>query len=237
MKTIVAFVLGFMTANTANAQWELYGASTVADTVKIWNTNINTSCGAKYSASVTVLKDSIIVTEQDTSSRHATCDCFYDVNVAITGLTPGTFQCVIRRVQLKKYQYQKDTTLLAASFNFSMSGVGTPLHSTKIQTGDCHQVPLSAIESVAPSGFTLLTSYPNPFNPIATIRYSIPQNSPVRLDVFDAVGRLVATLVDEKKMAGEYHVQFDGNGLASGTYLCRLNAGTNMLTSKIVLLK
>jgi hypothetical protein len=237
MKTVIALLLGIVSTNIAAAQWELYGARSAGDTVKIWNTNIYVSCYAKFTASVTVSNDSIIVTEQDTSTHHALCSCFYDVNVALTSLTPGTYQCVIRRVQLTKYQYGKDTTILAASFTFSVSGAGGPLPSAKVQTSDCHQTPLSVMESAAPSSFALLASYPNPFNPIATLRYSIPQNAPVKLEVFDALGRIVSTLVDEKKNAGEYHVQFDGTALASGTYLCRLTAGTIVLSNKLVLLK
>jgi len=100
-----------------------------------------------------------------------------------------------------------------------------------------HNTPVSVHQSQITSSYALLTSYPNPFNPKATIRYSIPQAAVVTLQIFDDVGRTVATLVNEKKDAGEYSVQFDAGKLGSGVYICRLIAGNNLLTNKLVLLK
>jgi hypothetical protein len=78
--------------------------------------------------------------------------------------------------------------------------------------------------SAAPYRYQLQQNYPNPFNPSTTIGFGVsgPGSSPVRLIVFDLLGREVAVLVNEKKEAGNYSVQFDGAGLASGVYLYRL---------------
>ncbi|MBI5464212.1 MAG: hypothetical protein HY966_04585 [Ignavibacteriales bacterium] len=76
MKTIIALMLSLIAANIAIAQFEHYGAGVVGDTIKIWNVNIMSDCGSKYTAFTSLPKDSIIVTEQDTSTRHARCDCF-----------------------------------------------------------------------------------------------------------------------------------------------------------------
>jgi PKD repeat protein len=82
-----------------------------------------------------------------------------------------------------------------------------------------------------------LRNYPNPFNPICTISYSTPRSEMVTLKIYDALGRTVATLIDEIMHEGNYEVRFDGNNLASGLYLCRLRAGTETLTRKILLMK
>ncbi len=237
MKTIIASILSLIVTNIAIAQFELYGAGVVGDTVKIWNVNIISDCGSKYVASTSLPKDSIIVTEQDTSTRHALCDCFYDVNASLTGLLAGNYQIVIYRQQFKKYQYPKDTLILVASFSLSI-GSGSALQpSTKSSASDCHNTPVSVQQTQIASSYALLTSYPNPFNPKATIRYSIPQTAIVTLEVFDNLGRTVATLVNEKKDAGEFSVQFDASRLGSGVYICRLVAGNKRLTNKLVLLK
>jgi hypothetical protein len=237
MKTIITSLLSLIVTNIAVSQFELYGAGVVSDTVKIWNVNINSGCGSQYIASTSLPKDSIIVTEQDTSTRHATCSCFYDINVSLTGLSAGNYQIVIYRQQFKKNQYAKDTILLVASFSISIAGSSPLQPSTKMLTADCHNTPVSVRQNQIASSFALLTSYPNPFNPTVTIRYSIPQKTIVKLEVFDDIGRTVATLVDEKKDAGEYGVQFDASKLGSGVYVCRLVAGSNLLTNKLVLLK
>ena len=80
-------------------------------------------------------------------------------------------------------------------------------------------------------------NYPNPFNPSTTISYSLTSNSNVRLEVFDLMGRKVATLINERQQAGEQTVQFDASNLASGIYIYRLDTGSQLLTKKMILLK
>ena len=72
--------------------------------------------------------------------------------------------------------------------------------------------------------FALHQSYPNPFNPSATISYALPVRSSVTLSVFNALGQRVATLVNGETEAGNYEVQFDGSGMASGVYFYRMQA-------------
>jgi hypothetical protein len=88
-----------------------------------------------------------------------------------------------------------------------------------------------------PVAFALLQNYPNPFNPATSIRYQVPEVSDVKLVVYDILGREVATLVDTRKPVGNYTVQFDAAGLASGVYLYRLQAGSFVQTRKMVLVK
>ncbi len=88
-----------------------------------------------------------------------------------------------------------------------------------------------------PTNFNLDQNYPNPFNPTTAISYSIPENSFITLKVYDILGKEVATLVNEEKIAGNYQVNFDGSQLASGAYLCRLTANNFIQTKKMVLMK
>jgi len=89
----------------------------------------------------------------------------------------------------------------------------------------------------APKAFALEQNYPNPFNPTTTIQYSILKRSPVILRVFDALGRVINTLVDETQESGTYRVAFDGSSLASGTYFYKLTAGEFTATQVMNLLK
>jgi predicted deacetylase len=79
--------------------------------------------------------------------------------------------------------------------------------------------------TVLPDRIELLQNYPNPFNPSTVLRYSLPLETRVTLKVFDLLGREVATLVDGPVPAGTHEVVFDARDMASGTYLCRLDAG------------
>lgn len=88
-----------------------------------------------------------------------------------------------------------------------------------------------------PSEFLLKQNYPNPFNPSTTISYQLPVNSHVTLTVYDAIGREIASLVNERQSAGNYEVPFDGSNLSSGVYFYKLQAGGFVQTMKMILTK
>ncbi|MDX1640793.1 MAG: T9SS type A sorting domain-containing protein [Balneolaceae bacterium] len=88
-----------------------------------------------------------------------------------------------------------------------------------------------------PEEFTLSQNYPNPFNPTTVIRYQLPVSSEVRLEVYDMLGRNVATLVNEQVAAGRHTVNFDAGNLSSGIYLYRLVAGSTVMTKKLTVVK
>ena len=89
-----------------------------------------------------------------------------------------------------------------------------------------------------PETFVLKAAYPNPFNPTTTITYGLPTAAEVRITATDLLGRQVAVLVaGDMKAAGYHTVQFNADGLASGTYLIRMEAGDFVATQQVVLLK
>ncbi|MEO8514155.1 MAG: SBBP repeat-containing protein [Ignavibacteria bacterium] len=88
-----------------------------------------------------------------------------------------------------------------------------------------------------PSTFSLSQNFPNPFNPVTKISFSIPNNSYTKLVVFDISGKQVAELVDNELDAGTYNIDFDGSSLASGTYFYRITSGDFTDVRKMVLVK
>ena len=106
--------------------------------------------------------------------------------------------------------------------------------------------PVTNVEEMnLPLTMNLYQNYPNPFNPSTTIKYSVSYGSTeynsalqnVELSVYDILGRKVITLVNQNQQPGEYEVNFNGSGLASGTYIYRLQIGDNIETKKMILLK
>ncbi|PIQ09594.1 MAG: hypothetical protein COW71_05625 [Ignavibacteriales bacterium CG18_big_fil_WC_8_21_14_2_50_31_20] len=86
--------------------------------------------------------------------------------------------------------------------------------------------------------FSLAQNYPNPFNPTTMIKYSVPSNQYITLQVFDVLGNEVATLVNEQKSAGTYEVKFNAGHLSSGIYLYRIYTSDGMkMTKKLMLIK
>lgn len=125
-------------------------------------------------------------------------------------------------------------------------GVMTP-KVMKTKTGQSHRFTLTITFSQTvpnepfndlPEQVELAQNYPNPFNPTTTINYGVPETGEVSIEVFDLLGRKVATLINrETQQAGRYSVQFDAGKLASGLYLYRLKAGNTVLTKKLTLIK
>ena len=88
-----------------------------------------------------------------------------------------------------------------------------------------------------PLSYDLGGIYPNPFNPTTTIRFDLPESVPVRLSVFDALGREVDVLVTEQLQPGRYESLWDAGDRPSGVFLFRLVAGAFVRTGSMVLLK
>ena len=89
----------------------------------------------------------------------------------------------------------------------------------------------------SPVTFNLYQNYPNPFNPTTKISWQSTVSSWQTLKVYDVLGNEVATLVNEEKPAGSYEVNFDAEGLSSGIYFYKLQAGSFVETKKMILLR
>ncbi|MCF7811680.1 T9SS type A sorting domain-containing protein [bacterium] len=100
--------------------------------------------------------------------------------------------------------------------------------------------PNSAVDSdikPLPDCVSLSEPYPNPFNSVTRINYSIPEAAHVKLLVYDLSGREVAVLIDREQVSGRYTAVFDASHLPTGLYFARLNAGGEVRTKKVVLVR
>ena len=104
----------------------------------------------------------------------------------------------------------------------------------KTTTGGVNIKPIS---NVIPKSFKLYQNYPNPFNPVTKIKFDIPKSNHVKIIIYNALGKEVATLVNEKLSAGGYEVDWNASGNPSGVYYYKLETEEFTKTRKIVLLK
>jgi hypothetical protein len=96
--------------------------------------------------------------------------------------------------------------------------------------------------ALTPNHFNLEQNYPNPFNPETAIKFSLPENSLVTLSIYNILGQVVSTLVDEHRAAGEYTVLWNGKNdrnedVASGVYFYRIKAGNHESVRRMTLLR
>jgi len=107
-------------------------------------------------------------------------------------------------------------------------------------TGPTYVQPQWASE-VLPREYWLGQNFPNPFNPTTTIPYRLSavsgQQSAVTLKVYNVLGELVETLVDERQRPGRYRARWDASKVASGVYFCCFKAGDYRQTIKMVVMK
>ncbi len=103
-----------------------------------------------------------------------------------------------------------------------------------------NDVPTAVSEmqgSAVPNSFDIAQNYPNPFNPSTNIRFSVPHQAQVVVRVYDSLGAVQETLVNQVLQAGSYNVDYHAAGLASGMYFYRIEAPGFTSTRKFTLLK
>ena len=103
--------------------------------------------------------------------------------------------------------------------------------------GSFHYSDVVSVNNALAKSFKLFAPYPNPFNPNTTIKFSIPAASNVSLKIYDIIGNEIANLVNGRKDAGEYEVDFNAKNLPSGIYFSTLRSNGNTQTQKLILMK
>jgi hypothetical protein len=105
----------------------------------------------------------------------------------------------------------------------------------------CESV-LSIKENFIPESFALHQNHPNPFNPVTTLQYDLPEDAMVNITIYDMMGRVVSNLVSSQQNAGYKSIQWNatnnaGQQVSAGLYLYTIQAGEFRQTKKMVLLK
>ena len=136
-----------------------------------------------------------------------------------------------------------DPDSLVGSFDVGALQAGFPPGAIDISNGVISMTGVSLPqveindEVHIPSQIDLFPAYPNPFNPVTKIRFSIGNTELHSLQIYDITGRLVETLMDELLDAGEYEIMWNASTQPSGIYFVQLVSGSNIQTEKVILLK
>ncbi|NQT27469.1 PKD domain-containing protein [candidate division KSB1 bacterium] len=128
----------------------------------------------------------------------------------------------------------------ADTFDVTLTVTGLGGESTKKRTGYIISSGTSGVDDQIrqiPDRFELSQNYPNPFNPTTSIWYSLKEDGPVRLMLYDLRGREILQLVNEIQEAGWHEIKLGGTDLSSGIYLYKLESTNEILTRKLTILK
>tara|TARA_R110002096_G_scaffold278213_1_gene472227 strand:+ start:8003 stop:12964 length:4962 start_codon:yes stop_codon:yes gene_type:complete len=166
----------------------------------------------------------------------------------------GLVEVKLVNTETDEVSYISDMGIITLDFDFEGSSfVSTSLReptspfeyisidsttTTKYKVFVSHHGLSAEDELGIPNLVELQQNYPNPFNPSTSINFGVPTSGKVTLEVFDVLGRKVATLINgENRVAGRHTVNFDAKNLASGMYIYRLQAGSSILTKRLTLIK
>nr|MBX2820724.1 T9SS type A sorting domain-containing protein [Rhodothermaceae bacterium] len=166
-----------------------------------------------------------------------------DKEVTVGILTPGPYTF---NVWMRDDGLYIDKIVLTTDANFTPTGLG-PAESARassapeimsgMQTNGA--LRLTKEQEEIPEAFILDGNYPNPFNPMTTIRFGLPEASSVALTIYDLQGKQVTRLIDKNLDAGYHHISWNAGHLPSGVYFYRLEAGDGAFTDtgKMLLVK
>ncbi len=125
----------------------------------------------------------------------------------------------------------------AASFGNFNIGIGNSLTGFLAKISPDNYTDIKNKNDQLTKEYQLFDNFPNPFNPSTTIKYGIPRNSNVTLKVFNSLGQLVSTIVNEFQNTGYHSVLWNGSDFASGVYFYELNADGFRTAKKLLLMK
>jgi hypothetical protein len=132
------------------------------------------------------------------------------------------------------YEYIDDLVIPGNTYTYILADVDYANKETKYTD---EAVTVTIPENDIPREFSLEDNYPNPFNPQTTINYQLPTDSDVELSIYNMSGRMIATLVNEHKLAGYHEIGWNASSFPSGIYFYRLQSGGFIETKKMVLMK
>jgi len=165
------------------------------------------------------------VTMTDTG---APCDCLcpFELSARFGPFQPGTY--ILDFINSQQEQIE---------FTIGGTRKGQTLATASSYQSDCYYLISNEPEPPLPAEYTLLRSYPNPFNLVTTIEFCLPRQSDISIDIYNINGAFVENLYSGNRDAGIYSIKWNASRYPSGIYFVRLNSGYLQLINKLLLLK
>lgn len=231
---MIIFIWVLYNSNFAS-QIDSLSVKVSGDTVYFWNYNIYANCAATFMLSVynQMYLNTIIITEIDTTTTMADCDCYFDLSTNFSLYDPGHYY-------LKIYRYvpffNPGSVIEVGTIEFDFNGRSIFFNGLDFQSS-CHELTQIVKDEIPQVEFSLNQNYPNPFNPSTKINYTVAEDGFYTLKVFDILGQEVKTLFQAYCKQGNYNIDFNASNLSSGFYIYQLSSVNKALSNKMILMK
>lgn len=204
------------------------------DSLTVYNNRTFRNCGSLYCMDVQLENFKINVVEVDTGMP-LRCMCYFDLSVKAGPLLTGEYVVDVYVTDI----FTGDTSFIGST-NFTTEDSGNAGNFSTISQSqsDCYEI--TGIEQSAetiPENFTFSKLYPNPFNPVINIDFSIPVAGNVELYVYNLLGQKIADLINKNLSPGNYSLTWDASEQESGIYLVRLKYENVEDVQKAILIK
>ena len=130
------------------------------------------------------------------------------------------------------YDNNVDTSWAMSDMEYGLGDLGTPGRAWDDSLSTSNDIDFGL-----PQTFVLFPSYPNPFNPITTIKFSVETFHATSISIYNLTGRLVETLIKDEIPVGNYEITWNASSQPSGVYFVQLSNGESVQTQKLILLK
>lgn len=181
----------------------------------------------------------IVVRVEDANSNVVSSDNTTIVTLTIeTNPAGGVLTGTSSVIAVNGYATFNNLSIDKAGTGYTLKATSNPALAVAVSS-PFNILPTTGVVNTTPlpTEYALRQNYPNPFNPVTTIRYDVPKESFVRIAVYDLLGRVAATLVNEVHTAGRYVVSFNAGAFSSGVYLYSMRAGEFYDTRRMILTK
>jgi hypothetical protein len=184
------------------------------------------------------MSSSSVVLTQRFASDSQTGTATYEVSGSYPLWSDGVSDTLLSPPFLVLHGDALQTQVRVTSIRFSdgSPAAGIAVAGTFISDSLCFQEE-RLIDASARYNASIMGGYPNPFNPVATISYSLREGAQVRLSVHDALGRELRVIDEGNREAGLHRARFDASGLPTGVYFYRLESGDELLSGSLLYLK
>ena len=120
---------------------------------------------------------------------------------------------------------------------YAVSAVDIHENESDMSASILVSMPLNIIDNLIPTKYELMTAYPNPFNPITSITYALPEYTNVQIVIFDLSGKQIESLINEFQSPGYHSINWNADNHPSGMYFVNIMAGEYVNTQKLMLVK